>query len=51
MRKEERERRNLEKDLLFYLRYYRRVSFRSERIRAEFEYEIDRLVELLKELE
>ena len=39
-----------EKDLLFYLRYYHKLSPRSKNMRAVIEKEIRRLEELLKYL-
>jgi hypothetical protein len=43
-----KERRKAEKELLFYLRYFKKFAPDS---RAKFDYEIDRLVEKLKEME
>ena len=48
MNKKEKIRRQAEKDLLFYLRYFKK--FPSE-TRERFQREIDLLVEFLKELE
>ncbi len=39
--------KQLERDLLFYLRYYKKVSTKMQ---AEFDYEIQRIIEKLKEI-
>jgi hypothetical protein len=41
------ERKILERDLLFYLRYYNKVT---DRMQAQFDYEIQRIIEKLKQL-
>lgn len=40
----------LEKDLSFYLRYYRTLSSRSERMKAVVDKEIERIEQELKKL-
>lgn len=45
-----RERRNKEKELLFYLRYYQELKNRG-RYESELDYQIEKLIEKLKEKE
>jgi hypothetical protein len=40
----------LKKDLNFYLDNYKEVSVRSEKIKAEFDREIEQIIEVLKQL-
>lgn len=47
MKRKLSERKILERDLLFYLRYYSKVT---ERMQVQFDYEIQRIIEKLKEL-
>jgi hypothetical protein len=47
MKRKLSERRMLEKDLLFYLRYYQKVA---PGMQAEFDYQIKQIIERLKEL-
>ncbi len=42
--------KKLKEDLDFYLDNYKEVSARSERIKAEFDREIEEIVETLKQL-
>lgn len=44
------EKEKLKKDLDFYLDYYKEVAARSEKIREEFDREIERIVEALKQI-
>ncbi|WP_160150011.1 hypothetical protein [Parabacteroides sp. Marseille-P3160] len=48
MKKTEKIRRQAERDLLFYLRYFKKFPPDT---RERFQREIDRLIEFLKELE
>jgi hypothetical protein len=51
MEKEKRKlKAKLKKDLNFYLDNYKEVSVRSERIKAEFDWEIEKIIEVLKQL-
>lgn len=45
-----KERKELERELLFYLRYYKELKSR-ERYQAELDYQIERLTEKLKEMD
>ena len=47
MRKKEKVRKEAEKDLLFYLRYFKKFPPET---REKFQQEIERLIEILKEL-
>jgi hypothetical protein len=47
MKRKLSERKILEKDLLFYLRYYQKVA---PRMQAEFDFQIQQIIERLKEL-
>jgi hypothetical protein len=47
MKKKLSVKKQLERDLLFYLRYYKKVSIKMQ---AEFDYEIQQIIEKLKEL-
>ena len=49
-KEEEKEKRNLQKDLLTILSYYRDVSLRSEQVKLYLDEEIERIIEKLKEL-
>lgn len=44
------ERKKVEKELLFYLRYYKELKNRG-RYQVELDYEIERLTEKLKEID
>lgn len=48
MNKQKSRRKEFEKDLLFYLRYFKKFPPASQ---WKFQYEIDRLIELLKEMD
>lgn len=43
------ERKRVEKELLFYLRYYKELKSRGH-YQSELDYEIERLIEKLKEM-
>jgi len=45
-----KERKELERELLFYLRYYKELKSR-ERYQAELDYQIERLTEKLKQMD
>ncbi|GHU70238.1 hypothetical protein FACS189413_10310 [Bacteroidia bacterium] len=45
-----KEKRNLEKDLLFYLSYYNEVTIREVQIKQHFDEQIEIIVEKLKEI-
>jgi hypothetical protein len=45
-----KEKKKLEKDLMFYLNYFKELSARSERMRTVAEKEIENIVERLKEI-
>ncbi len=49
-RETKREKEKLKKELNFYLDYYKEVTWVSEKIKLEFDYEIERIVERLKEI-
>jgi len=49
-REEKREKKNLEKELLTILSLYKEVVWRSEKLKSYFDDEINRIIELLKEL-
>ena len=49
-REEKKEKRNLEKELLTLLSLYKEIAGRSEKLKLYFDEEIDRIVEVLKEL-
>jgi hypothetical protein len=49
-KEEKKEKRNLEKDLLTILSFYKDVSMRSEQIKRFMDEEIERIIEKLKEL-
>lgn len=46
----EKERKRLLKELAFYTKYNKEVIVRGENVKREFDYEIERIVERLKEL-
>ncbi len=48
MKRQSSKRKEYEKDLLFYLRYFKKFSIASQN---KFQYEIDKLIELLKEMD
>jgi hypothetical protein len=45
-----KEKKHLEKELLFFLTYHKEVSGRSEKMRAYFDEQIEIIVERLKEI-
>lgn len=45
MNYKKKKRSEYEKDLKFYLRYYKKVN---DRMKLEFDFEIERLIEILK---
>jgi hypothetical protein len=45
-----KEKKHLEKELLFFLSYYREVSSRSEKLKACFDEQIEIIIERLKEI-
>jgi hypothetical protein len=45
-----KEKKHLEKELLFFLSYYREVSGRSEKLKAYFDEQIALMIERLKEI-
>ena len=45
-----KEKKHLEKELLFFLSYYKEVSARSEKIKAYFDEQIQIIIERLKEI-
>ena len=45
-----KEKKHLEKELLFFLTYYKEVSGRSEKIKTFFDEQIEIIVERLKEI-
>jgi len=45
-----KEKKHLEKELLFFLTYYKEVSARSEKMKAYFDEQIEIIVERLKEI-
>ena len=45
-----KERKHLEKELLFYLSYYEEISKRSEQCKAHFDEQIEIIIERLKEI-
>ena len=47
MKKKLSPKKELERDLLFYLRYYKKVS---PKMQIEFDYEIQRIIEKIKQL-
>ena len=47
MKKKLSPKKQLEKDLLFYLRFYKKVS---PKMQSEFDYQIQQIIEKLKEL-
>jgi len=49
-RETKRKKARLKEDLNFYLDNYKEVSARSERIKKEFDFEINRIVEILKQI-
>jgi len=49
-REEQKEKRNLQKELLTILSFYKEVAGRSEKLKLFFDEEIERIVEILKEL-
>jgi hypothetical protein len=49
-REEEKEKKDLQKDLLTILSFYRDVSMRSQQVKLYLDEEIERIVERLKEL-
>jgi hypothetical protein len=49
-RETKKEKKHLEKELLFFLSYYREVSGRSEKVKAYFDEQIEIIVERLKEI-
>ncbi len=49
-KEEQKEKKKLKKELEFYLDYYKEVACRSERIKREFDFQIERIIERLKEL-
>ncbi|MDR1381528.1 MAG: hypothetical protein LBJ47_08635 [Tannerella sp.] len=49
-RDEKKEKKHLEKELLFFLSYYKEVTSRSERIKAYFDEQIGIITDRLKEI-
>jgi hypothetical protein len=49
-KEEKKEKKHLEKELLFFLSYYREVTSRSERIKTYFDEQIEIITEKLKEI-
>ncbi|MDR0833267.1 MAG: hypothetical protein LBN93_03665 [Candidatus Symbiothrix sp.] len=49
-RDEKKEKKHLEKELLFFLSYYREVTARSDKMVAYFDEQIEIITEKLKEL-
>jgi len=45
-----KEKKELEKELLFFLTYYKEVSRRSEQLRVYFDEKIEIIIEKLKEI-
>lgn len=48
--KEKKEKRQLEKELIFFLSYYKEVISRGEKIRVYFNEQIEIITERLKEI-
>jgi len=49
-RRTKREKRDLRRDLEFYLDYYKDITTRSERMKRAVDHEIERIVEALKQI-
>ena len=45
-----KEKKELEKELLFFLTYYKEVSMRSEQLKTYFDEKIEIIIEKLKEI-
>lgn len=50
MKKVSKERKRVEKELMFYLRYYKELESRGH-YQSELDYEIERLIEKLKKMD
>lgn len=50
MKKVSKERKRVEKELMFYLRYYKELENRGH-YQSELDYEIERLIEKLKKMD
>jgi hypothetical protein len=49
-KKTKKEKKELEKSLIFYLSYYKEVTSRSKSMMNEFDFQIERIIEKLKEI-
>jgi hypothetical protein len=47
---EKKEREELEKELIFYLNYYKEVASRSDKLKRAFDKEIEEITTRLKEI-
>jgi len=47
---EKKEKKHLEKELIFFLSYHREISARSEKLRIYFDEQIEIITERLKEI-
>jgi len=49
-KEERKEKKHLEKELIFFLSYYREVAVRSEKLKSYFDEQIEIITEKLKEI-
>ena len=49
-KEEKREKKHLEKELIFHLSYYKEVATRSEQLKRYFDEQIEIIIERLKEI-